>query len=556
MTNPTPLTENELKAAAYFAVGVTSEGSVGGRDVSYRLSFAGNVLRDGRMSPVGNSGYSFGTLQIDLGQHPDVARDLLDHYQQWAAGQPDRATLHLDAREYAGTLTALQRTGRQMEDVQARDIDRSGINRFFASDAGRTFVHGLDTEHVNGVTRADGIAGNRDSALERLQRTALYRDATDEDQAELGGMLMKLQNQSGARFTPGILTRIERGELDSAADVKTAINGLLRNGANGNPDYIESGADNTLRGIGVFNVLRTSSRDNPLHAAWSSVVADPLIGPVGAHVADPANPNRGLQYDTVRSLFLTPEGSQRMIRALENGTTLAEGNPTPAANGRRSAGFYVAGDDFVHWNANGQGVACIDGRWRSVDPDVLQRVTNRDGTIDLRLTEDGQSRTLLHVEPRARRAQADSEPPTDVGVHNGRNASLEQRAVLADNPSHPDFDTFDRIHEWVRGTGQWNEEQSRNVTSALYREQAGNPLVRRVDMVTGGLGQDGAHNVFAVYAPHGDKGPFFHAQVDGRHASQQPAVRNLEQAEQIAQQRLQEQAQQDRNIAIAPRTVA
>lgn len=75
MTNPTPLTRNELKALAYFAVGVTSEGSIGGRDVSYRLSFAGQVGRDGLMDPIGNSGYSFGTLQVDIGQHPDVARD-------------------------------------------------------------------------------------------------------------------------------------------------------------------------------------------------------------------------------------------------------------------------------------------------------------------------------------------------------------------------------------------------------------------------------------------------------------------------------------------------
>ena len=84
------MTDDELRAAAYFAVGVTSEGSIAGRDVSYRLSFAGNV-RNGVMDPVGNSGYSFGTLQIDLGQHPDVARQMLDSYQRWAATQPAEA---------------------------------------------------------------------------------------------------------------------------------------------------------------------------------------------------------------------------------------------------------------------------------------------------------------------------------------------------------------------------------------------------------------------------------------------------------------------------------
>jgi hypothetical protein len=49
--------------------------------------------------------------------------------------------------------------------------------------------------------------------------------------------------------------------------------------------------------------------------------------------------------------------------------------------------------------------------------------------------------------------------------------------------------------------------------------------------------QDGV----AVYAPFGDKGPFFHVKVDGREASLQPAQQSLEQAEQIMQQQAQQQ---------------
>jgi hypothetical protein len=122
--------------------------------------------------------------------------------------------------------------------------------------------------------------------------------------------------------------------------------------------------------------------------------------------------------------------------------------------------------------------------------------------------------------------------------------SPRRAQVLADNPAHPDFATFNRIHTWVRGTGQWDEEKSRNVASALYREQAGDRLVKRVDKVVGGMGRDGAENVFAVYAPFGDKEPFFHVSVDGRGASQLPAQQSLEQAEQARQQHLQLQHQQ------------
>ncbi|CTP89483.1 hypothetical protein A6R71_15615 [Xanthomonas translucens pv. arrhenatheri] len=114
--------------------------------------------------------------------------------------------------------------------------------------------------------------------------------------------------------------------------------------------------------------------------------------------------------------------------------------------------------------------------------------------------------------------------------------------VLADNPAHPDHSTYQTIHSWVSGTGNWNEEESRNVTAALYKQQAEDPLVKRVDRVTGALGKDGAENVLAVYAPFGDKLPFFHARVDGREAAQQPAEQNLVQAEVIRQDQVRQQA--------------
>jgi hypothetical protein len=418
MTNPNPLTENELRAAAYFAVGVTSEGSIAGRDVAYRLSFAGNVGPGGRMMPVANSGYSFGTLQIDLGQHPDVARDLLDNYQAWARTHPDRATLELGQNAYDTTLQSLQRTGRQMLRNNSVDIDRTSINRFLDSDAGRAFVHGLDTEHVNGVTATDAVVGNQDSALERLQRTDLYRDSACDEQAELAGMLMKLQNQGGENFWPRVLLGIEAGRSTSVDEVKTAIDGLLPNLRNGNPDYLQSGADNTLRGIEVLNALRGADADSPLVRAWSNVSANPLIGPVAAHQRNPANPDLGFEYDTVRSLFLTPEASRRLIAALDRGGSLAEGNPRANANGRREAGFYVSGDDFVHWNRNGEGQAFIGGQWRSIDPDNLTRVRNPDGTTDLMIDENGQRSPLLRVDPRtpALRAEA-STMPEQLGPH-------------------------------------------------------------------------------------------------------------------------------------------
>ncbi|MDX6081217.1 DUF6696 domain-containing protein [Xanthomonas campestris pv. incanae] len=137
--------------------------------------------------------------------------------------------------------------------------------------------------------------------------------------------------------------------------------------------------------------------------------------------------------------------------------------------------------------------------------------------------------------------------PTEVrqiGKGGAGQPDIEPQAValLADNPMHPDHQTYARIHDWVKGTSNWNEEESRNVSASLYKQQAEDSLLQRVDRVTGGLGDNGAQNVFAVYAPFGDKGPFFHAHVDGREASQQPAQQNLQQAEVIKQDQVRQQA--------------
>lgn len=496
MTNPNPLTANELRAAAYFAVGVTSEGSIAGRDVAYRLGFAGNVGADGRMEPVANSGYSFGTMQVDLGQHPAVARDLLDRYQVWATMQLDRTTLELGQADYDAVLVSLQRTGRQMRADNAVDIDRSPINRFLASDDGRTFVHQLDTLHVNGMTATDGIPGNRDTALERLLATDLYRNASGDEQTELAGMFMKLQNQAGQARWPGLLDRVEAGTLASSDEVKAAIDDLLPNRSNGNPDYLQSGADNTLRGIGVLNALRGAHADSPLARAWANVSADPLVGPIAARQSDAANPDLGLQYDAVRSLFLSPEASRRLIAALDSGAALAEGDPQMQANGSRQAGFYVSGNDFVHWNRDGQGHAFISGHWRSVDPDNLARVRNTDGTTELTINQNGRRETLLRVDPSSPGLRADVTMNPDGVVHamgerEGGPASLGYRPMQAAGTGPDDAGVQSQPD-----AGAAHGESSAGVSATPF----GNPFLNRMLAALAAADEAGASRIVGELA--------------------------------------------------------
>lgn len=200
-----------------------------------------------------------------------------------------------------------------------------------------------------------------------------------------------------------------------------------------------------------------------------------------------------------------------------------------------------------------------------INSPIMHMRTEADGVVRVAAVTTAEDIERARGQIRQHGATPDAGIPTlaavsvrPPGVADGRESQVvaEDRTearntpLLADNPAHSDFDTFNRIHTWVRGTGQWDEEKSRNVASALYKEQATDPLIQRVDKVTGAVGRDGAENVFAVYAPFGDKGPFFHATVDGRDVSQQPARQNLEQAEQARHQqqldqRLEQQMQQN-----------
>lgn len=173
-------------------------------------------------------------------------------------------------------------------------------------------------------------------------------------------MFMKLQNQSGAARWPGLMDRIEAGSLTSADGVKTAVDDFLPDRPNGRADYLQSGADNAIRGVGLVNALREARARNPLAQAWSNVLADPLVGPVAVR-ANADRPELAFEYSAIRSLFLTPEASGRLIAALDAGGTLAEGDPRSRPGAGRRAGFHVAGDDFVHWNRSGEGWAFWPG---------------------------------------------------------------------------------------------------------------------------------------------------------------------------------------------------
>lgn len=432
------LSQAEIRALAYFAIGVSSEGSNRGRDVSHDLAFAGNILKDGTLRPIGNSGYSIGTLQTDLGQHrggpeerfrfsreeiDDVPAELIDAHQRWA--RRERPDLVLSKAEETETLAELGRRGREMTGPDRFDIEaatKGKLEAFLDSDAGRTYIHGRDLRQIEKLET---------TIFSKIADDSVYSNASIEDQVRIATVSAKLFNQSEV-YGGSLVKKIQDGDFNSFEEIKTG-------GFTGKPDYVISGRDHALAGAEVFIALRSAHPDNPLGEAWQHVLQDPLVNPTqlrspeairdqappgtipgtGIAITHPlaalqeapsattpplrqpsyvANPNIASEYETVKSLFLLPDEGKRFVEALDRGEAYSK---VVHYKGGQTAGFFAGGDDIAVWNRDGQGHALVDGVWHEFRGADISVVKNKDGTTDLNLVHGNSTTRLVHADPAA-----------------------------------------------------------------------------------------------------------------------------------------------------------
>ncbi|WP_157510374.1 hypothetical protein [Lysobacter sp. Root559] len=359
------LTNAELRATIYFAMGVSSESG----EKAYGLAVAGDLADTARIETADRSGYTIGTIQTDLGQHyqpnvpggENVPADLVNAYQAWA--RTHHSDWVLNQAQVNQTTADLGRKGTAIRDEQGRDIDatvRSHLDSFLASDAGVTWVHDRDVAQVDKLM---------DRAIAPLQRSQVYRDASGDDQVKLAAMVAKVYNQNEAKARP-ILAALERGQYHSVNDVSNAIGNLSPAAT----DYFQTGRDKALHGADVVNALRNSHPDSPLHPVWQHVTANPLINPTRLD-QDRAHPNLPGEYATVRRLFVNYEQAEPFIHALDRGGAYQQARTSQTEPGRfNDNGVYAAGNDFVTWDRKGNGHAFVRGTWSEVDREDLSRV--------------------------------------------------------------------------------------------------------------------------------------------------------------------------------------
>lgn len=388
------LTKNEQQVLAYYAIGVSSEGT----DKAYQLSFPGHT-QDGLLTPVGNSGYSIGEMQTDLGQHKDVAKSLVAQYQVWA--NTHHPNWKLSDRQAAQLVADLGRDGHEIRDPNyqqdneryrathhrhsisnnqlpssGKDIEptvKSHIDAFLASDAGKMFVHQQDINQVQGLL---------DTLQRPLAKSPLYHNASPADQAEIFAMTAKVYNQNPT-WGREILADLQDGKITSVAGLSDKIGTFVKRDPHhpDRPTYMETGRDAALQGAELFNALSNARDDNPLHGVWQTVSADP------------AHPPLADEYATVKNLFVYPAQGWDFVAALDRGASYNHGDPAHA----HSRGLYAEGRNFLQWDRDGHGRAFIHGRWSAFSREDLSLVHNPDHTLDVALTRNGQTERLLHV---------------------------------------------------------------------------------------------------------------------------------------------------------------
>jgi len=152
----TTIATTKIRALALLSAGYASEVK---NLSSYKLQIAWDKDASGMpVSRIGNSGYSVGSLQTDLGSKTDrrgsnpTVYALVNAYEQWAALDP--ANRLIRGQDIGASLRA---NGRTLEASPSALLDAENqrcFNSFLDSDTGRQYVWTMDNIQIEKMVSA------------------------------------------------------------------------------------------------------------------------------------------------------------------------------------------------------------------------------------------------------------------------------------------------------------------------------------------------------------------------------------------------------------------
>jgi hypothetical protein len=442
----TGLADQQLRTAIYFAVGVATEGGAS----ADKLSIAAMYPPDGTIEPVGTSGYTVGTMQIDLGQRKEVAKELVQAADDWMCQQ--RPGWTPDPRAESRFIADLQRDGntiRHQGRPQDADLDpaqKERINQFLASDAGKSWVHQQDMKQLDTLMK---------KAVKPMQETPLYRSVSADDQIRLAVVVAKAYNQN-----PSISSTVINHANQRNIHTVDAFMAAVQQDGDINPQVREDSAK-ALHGADVVVALRQAGHTNPLKPMWMQLEQHPLpdpgkLGQAPAHLM--------AEYATVRNLFINygdydqhkqQDRAKPFITALDQGKSypdmVLDQRMTLVTDGRNLA--------TLDHGKSEQGYVLADGGWMAVSRSQLHWNKQEDHTFDLQLTRDGQPQTLLHMPAPQRQQQHQQQHGQDI----------HQR------PQYPQNDALPQVPSQHQQSAQAHSPASQHYAPALHRQEPAHP---------------------------------------------------------------------------------
>ncbi len=350
-----PLSDEELQSIALLNVGYASEVR---NFSSYKLGLAwqkvteSNIGKDtthevGDWRPIGNSGYSLGSLQSDFGQRAYLVDDLVSKYETWAGTNPDRLV-----SEDADLAATLKMNGRTLDsnrtDYTERPIstaDTTKFNTFLKSDEGRQTVWEMDQKQINEKLLP---------FADKIMATSMFDALTDEtEKIEVLSVSMKLFNQAEGKAN-SLLKKIEDGKLTSFSDIETELT------STNNASYIRSGFNHTKEGADLFNKVTKSD----------TLLEDWLVAQTSTDLSllTELEYKDDLRYQVLNRLFRNPDKGSEFVDNLEQGEPMLIAVPRTLQDGSAKIIGIDKNGDLFSADQDGTNLSqYIDGSWQQKD---------------------------------------------------------------------------------------------------------------------------------------------------------------------------------------------
>jgi hypothetical protein len=209
------IAEARIQAIARFLVGFGTEQDDVWRD--YNLDFAGKITygTDGQptaFNPVGNSGYSLGSLQWDFGQGQDLAGPFVEAFEAWIKANSKATPLANDPEFVTRGLALTGNILRQKTSLGLSRQDVKALSEFVRSDEGSDWVNtNIDQNLIGSDTQLNIVVLGKTHGLSlvgvarKVEVTKAFKSYDAQNATAVTDLIlaigMKTYNQSPSAFT-------------------------------------------------------------------------------------------------------------------------------------------------------------------------------------------------------------------------------------------------------------------------------------------------------------------------------------------------------------------